>query len=163
MEEWKSIEYADGYMISNLGRVKNKKSSRIMALVTNERYVRVGLFVDGKKMLLSIHRLLGDHFLPNPNKLPLIDHIDRNTQNNDLCNLRWVDYTTNGHNKECSGSVKFKGVRKKDNRYEANITFKYKLYYLGSFTTAEDAAKAYDKKSLELHGIQAFLNFPKQN
>lgn len=49
-----------------------------------------------------IHRLLMKQYVPNPDNLPEVDHIDRNKQNNDLSNLRWCDRKTNANNKESS-------------------------------------------------------------
>jgi len=46
-----------------------------------------------------IHRLLALQYIPNPDNLEFVDHIDRNKLNNDLSNLRWVDRTTNNRNK----------------------------------------------------------------
>jgi len=50
--------------------------------------------------------------------------------------------------------------RKIDKQWFAHITHKNKIYRLGSYYTEEDAAKAYDKKALELFGKDAKLNFP---
>jgi hypothetical protein len=36
-----------------------------------------------------VHRLLGICFIPNPNNLPFINHIDGNKLNNSLSNLEW--------------------------------------------------------------------------
>jgi hypothetical protein len=45
---------------------------------------------DGKKRFVSHHRLMGLHFIPNPENKPTLDHIDRNKLNNDISNLRWA-------------------------------------------------------------------------
>lgn len=42
-----------------------------------------------KKML--IHRLVANSFIPNPNKLPNINHKDENKSNNMIDNLEWCD------------------------------------------------------------------------
>ena len=49
---------------------------------------------------------------------------------------------------------------KHEKRWKANITYLRKTYYLGGFFNEEDAARAYDKKALELYGETANLNFP---
>lgn len=54
----------------------------------------------------------------------------------------------------------YKGVRKERHTYSAIITVKGRHEYLGSFNTKIQAAKAYDKKSYELNGDKAILNFP---
>lgn len=48
---------------------------------------------------------------------------------------------------------------KRDNKWQATITFRYKSYYLGRYKTEIEAAKAYDIKALELYGEEAKLNF----
>lgn len=45
-----------------------------------------------------IHRLMAETFLPNPDNLPEIDHIDGNALNNNLDNLRWVTRFENNNN-----------------------------------------------------------------
>jgi len=51
-------------------------------------YKVVGTGVTGKAEL--VHRLVAKAFIPNPDNLPLVDHIDNNSTNNHVSNLRWV-------------------------------------------------------------------------
>ena len=41
------------------------------------------------------HRLVAEHFLKNPNSLPIVNHKDGNKLNNQLSNLEWVSYSEN--------------------------------------------------------------------
>lgn len=47
-----------------------------------------------------IHRLVAETFIPNPENKPAIDHIDRNRDNNDVSNLRWVTIKENAYNQK---------------------------------------------------------------
>jgi len=53
----------------------------------------------------TLHRLLGKQFIPNPDNLPVIDHIDRNRQNNSLDNLRWSSIIDNNRNRTKKGCI----------------------------------------------------------
>ena len=100
MEIWKNIEGYDGfYQVSNLGNVrstrfKNNKfeKSRIKELktVTNKkRRVYISLYKDGKRRNIQVHRLVATAFIPNPEELPEVNHIDGNPSNNNVNNLEW--------------------------------------------------------------------------
>jgi hypothetical protein len=53
------------------------------------------------------HRLVATQFLPNPNQLPQIDHINHDRSDNHLLNLRWVSASDNGFNKTAGRLHKF--------------------------------------------------------
>ncbi len=92
-----------------------------------------------------------------------VDHIDRNGLNNCKSNLRLCTHAQNSCNKPSRNGVsKYKGINR--DRYEkkwtARVHFNNKTCHIGTFATEIDAAKAYDKKAVELHGEFACLNFP---
>jgi len=62
-------------------------------------YMRVSLYKDGKKKTHDVHRLVGLHFIPNPESKFAIDHIDRDKTNNHVSNLRWATTSENCQNK----------------------------------------------------------------
>lgn len=95
-EEWKIIDEAPNYEVSNLGRIKTIKTGRIRKLtLTNAGYVQIGLFQNGKIIYRLVHRLVAKAFIPNPNNLNEVNHKDFNKQNNTVANLEWVDHRTN--------------------------------------------------------------------
>lgn len=93
-----------------------------------------------------------------------VDHINHNTLDNRKFNLRICTPQENSMNarkwNKVKTSSKYKGVRfrKDSKKYEARIRFNNKLIILGSFKDELDAAKAYNKKSIELFGEFAVLN-----
>lgn len=52
----------------------------------------------GRCTTYPVHRLVAMAFLPNPDNLPTVDHIDRDRTNNHVSNLRWADYKTQAEN-----------------------------------------------------------------
>lgn len=99
MEEWKDIEgYNSTYQVSNLGNVRSLKFGKSKLLVLGLRgsgYLNVVLCKNGKRITHSVHRLVAEAFLPNPNNLPQVNHKDENKQNNCVDNLEWC---TAGYN-----------------------------------------------------------------
>ena len=92
IEVWKDIKDYEGlYQISNLGRVKslNRIDSlgrnvpeKIKAIVDNGNgYKVVNLKRNGKQKLCTVHRLVAEAFIPNPDNLPCINHKDENKTN----------------------------------------------------------------------------------
>ena len=105
MEEWKRIVYNGveyEYEVSTKGgKVRNIKTGRIMSeFISNDGYAFVVLSLNGKKKRFSVHRLVATMFIPNPDNLPEVDHIDRNRSNNSVENLRWVSHRDNVLHKE---------------------------------------------------------------
>ena len=76
-------------------RIRKRSNKRIVSQWLKSGYVCVNL--NGRKYLY--HRILARHFIPNPNNLPQIDHIDRDPLNNSIENLRWVSNSDNNRNR----------------------------------------------------------------
>ena len=90
MEIWKAVEGTNGRLeVSNRGRVKsNLRDGRILKQQTdNKGYKRVRVTLDGVKRGYKVHRLVATAFVPNPNGLPQVNHIDGNKDNNDVANV----------------------------------------------------------------------------
>ncbi|GAH08158.1 unnamed protein product [marine sediment metagenome] len=60
------------------------------------------LTLNEKRKLINIHRLVAKAFIPNPGNKELVDHIDRNKQNNNSNNLRWATPKENSNNRDNS-------------------------------------------------------------
>ena len=93
-EIWKDIEGLEGeYAISNKGNVKNLKTGRIRADRYNRRNGYKQVHLKGKPYY--IHRLVALAFIPNPQNLPQVNHIDERKDNNDVSNLEWCTASEN--------------------------------------------------------------------
>lgn len=110
METWENIKDFEGlYQVSNLGRVRSLdrwtnskcgsmqlKKGRILKQGLNKcGYQLVHLCKDGKGKTYTVHRLVADAFIPNPQNLKEINHIDEDKTNNRVCNLEWCDRSYN--------------------------------------------------------------------
>ena len=101
-EVWKVIDTTPDYKISNLGRVmscKWGKEKQMTLCLDKDKYYIVSLRTNGKRSTPRIHILIALAFIPNPDNLPTVDHIDRNNQNNIISNLRWASYKTQVKNR----------------------------------------------------------------
>ena len=113
MEQWKDIKDYEGlYQISNLGNVKSL-SKRLFTnnphftgyRTTKEKILKPGkigigycfvvLRKDGKGTQIYVHRLVAQAFIPNPDNLPVVDHINGSKTDNRACNLRWCTVAQN--------------------------------------------------------------------
>lgn len=114
MEQWKDVPGYEGrYQVSDMGRVKSVPfrqryllrngveafrltRERILAQQSNNRgYLLVHLHLDNSRRAHTVHRLVADAFLPNPNNLPEVDHRDRDRSNAHAANLRWSTVSDN--------------------------------------------------------------------
>ena len=103
--------YGD-YKVYINGTVWSNKTSKFLKQCLNHLYINVKLTINGKRLNVSVHRLMGVLFLPNIKNLPEIDHKDRNKLNNSLFNLKWSSKSDNRHNKGISinNTSGYKGV-----------------------------------------------------
>lgn len=112
-----------------------------------------------KVQKIKLHRVVSGVDDPKA----FVDHIDHNTLNNTLSNLRKCSQKENFRNMapRKGRHCKYKGISfdKKKNLYRAVVTHNYKHYRLGRFKCEIEAAKAYDKKAKELFGEFANPNF----
>ena len=73
-------------------------------------YLRIMLCKDGQRKMYSLHRLVAQTYLPNPENLPQVNHKDENKANNCLQNLEWCDQKYNHNygtiNERISNSLK---------------------------------------------------------
>jgi len=141
---------ANGYAIST-PCVMSRKQSRETGLP--------------RQKSLKMHRLVYEieHNITLDTK-EHIDHKNRNKTDNRVENLRLSPLGTSINQinvpLRADNTTGYKGVnfREKTGKYEAKISYKGKRIWLGAYVDINDAAKAYNKKALELFGDACYLN-----
>ena len=88
MEIWANIKEVPGYMVSSLGRVRNRNTGRILQTELNRKggYERVD--IGGRKRY--VHRLVMNSFFSECTD-EKVTHIDGNKCNNAITNLKFID------------------------------------------------------------------------
>ena len=88
----KDIKNYEGiYGITSCGKVWSYRNEKFLKPVDDcKGYLFVRLCKDGKVKNYKIHRLVAEAYLPNPENLPQVDHIDENKTHNYLNNLQWI-------------------------------------------------------------------------
>lgn len=110
-EFWADIEGYEGlYQVSNLGRVRSlgrnykresiNKTVHVEPKILTPRqhpsgYLAVMLFTYDTVKEFYIHRLVAQHFIPNPENKPIANHLDEDKTNNSVYNLAWATYKEN--------------------------------------------------------------------
>ena len=175
------------YKISSLGNVerrddapyKHKSKKYVTPYISNKGYLCINLYKNSKVHKYQIHRLIALAFIPNPDSLPEINHIDGNPLNNNLANLEWCTHQynmqhawdtglhlnrhANASTKRTKSTSEYIGVSwsEQRKRWCVHVTFSKKHYSAGRFTDEVEAAIAYDnlikEKDLLKHGYR--LNF----
>lgn len=138
------LKWLDYFKSYHLGCTPNIPSDSYWYIMQNGNKIKIHQIIGGKRC----------------------DHIDGDKNNNKESNLRKATQQQNNlnrpHNKE--NKTGYKGVTTlgyvANKKYRARIEYNEKVYNLGSYYSPEEAARAYDKKAIELFGEYAWTNFP---
>lgn len=111
MEIWKDIPGFEGlYQASNFGNIRGldrevpykntpytkfQKGILLKPKVGTHNYLEVVLMKHGERHCCRVHKLIALTFIPNPENLPIINHIDENKSNNRVDNLEWCNFSYN--------------------------------------------------------------------
>ena len=134
------IKDYETYGINENGDIKDLRTGKNKPTHLNKSGYRItNLCNENGYKNFFVHRLVALQFIDNPNNLQIVDHIDRDINNNNISNLRWVDTFGSSHNKDGFKNAKIKEKYisiEGDKRYRLCIT-RYNVKILNkSFMTS---------------------------
>lgn len=104
--EWYTLVVNPNYEITKTGLIRNKTTKLVLKQQERGGYMRVELSNNCKRKTYSVHRLVAEQFIPNPENKSEVNHKDFNRKNNSVDNLEWVtrqensDHKINGRGEE---------------------------------------------------------------
>jgi len=109
---------------------------------------------------IYLHKLIAEHFLMDQKSETndLVGAINGNKLDCRLENLCWRSRAIASRKRKTSSKTGYTGVYQENNRFRAVISLNRKSIHIGMFDTAENAALAYNRKSIELFGKDGKLN-----
>ena len=134
--EWKDIlGYEGKYQVSTKGEVYSEISGKILKQFyrgsrPDNKYLVIQLWENNKQKTVSVHRLVAQAFIPNPNNLPCVNHIDGDKTNNCVENLKWCTYSENNYHAFHTGLKKIpSGTQNKNSKltYDEVVEIKKSL------------------------------------
>ncbi len=113
-----------------------------------------------KTETIYLHKLIAEKFLVDnkSGKKNLVGAKNGNKLDCRLENLAYRSRSVASRKRKTSSKVGYTGVYKENNRYRAVISVNRKSVHIGMFSTAEEAAMAYNKMSRELYGEDGKIN-----
>ena len=173
-EEWRDIIGFEGlYQISNMGNVRSlpRLSSQnhmvgekiLKPHPNNSGYLDVSMYKDTKRYHKKIHRMVAEAFIPNPDNLPEVDHIDADKTNNCVNNLRWVSHSEN-HRNPLTLQLKSEVMKGRSKSQEAikKISKKINVIKDGSILHTFESYRDLDDNSQNVVGVKLWNVYARQ-
>ncbi len=118
------------WSVDETGRVRNDETGYFLKGTILHSYRYINFRWNGKQKNKSVHRLVAEAFIPNPDNLPFVHHIDANRLNNHVDNLAWVSEQEN--RKEAFMPSGYKKYDNKEIENEEWRTFRDSVYQVSN-------------------------------
>lgn len=97
------VGYESRYQVSDMGQVRSTSGRLLKQFKNDQGYALVR--VSGPRKVLRVHRVVADAFIPNPECLPFVNHIDCTRDNNEVSNLEWCTQWQNLNHSQLLGRM----------------------------------------------------------
>lgn len=94
-EEWRIVDIAPNYLISDQGRVQNRTSGKIIKQRLSKGYPTVNLNDNGRMFQQGVHQLVAAAFVEGKQPGLVVNHIDGDKTNSSPENLEWITQSEN--------------------------------------------------------------------
>ena len=111
-EQWKVVKGHNNYEVSDMGRIRNVRTGRILKpFDSGNGYLRIDL---GRGCRVKVHRLIALAFCGPRRRRPVVNHKNRDRHDNRACNLEWVTYAQNTAHWQEIENMKLAEMRARD-------------------------------------------------
>ena len=147
MESEKTIPDYPTYSVTREGFIRDLRTGNLHNGHSHFGYRACPLQNPHGKVTKLIHRLVAEVFIPNPDNLPEVDHINRICDDNRVENLRWVNDYEQSQNRgnQKNNTTGYKNIMKEDNMFRVVIQRNGKIVLRKRFHKLEDAIHCRDE------------------
>lgn len=106
-ERWKRIDPMGKYWVSDRARVWSSATQQFLKVKPLDRHGHLGVCLSygDHTEYRYIHRLVAQAFMPNPNKLPVVRHLNDRPYDNEIENLAWGTQRDNAYDSIRNGNA----------------------------------------------------------
>lgn len=153
----------DNYIVYSDGTIFSKKRKRFLnGGLDTDGYRQLVLCQDGKRATKKFHRLVAEHFLDNPDNLPVVNHKDGCKENNDVSNLEWCTISHNTKEAYRLGFLSQSGERNNGCKYP-DLVVNHIVREYASGSTIKELSNTYGIKYTTVYSFVKGLRRGKTN